>query len=301
MPKLAQNVGPAISGEVNPMAELVSMANMNFSVLENINTASLADMTPSVDVSLASPGGVGHVNFAGMGSTRAKSSSSEHVKNRNPPNIPAQGNKRPSFMEPLPSKKPNAIGQILDIFKDTNKSIVEDHAETQRQIRQTLEYERKTKGIMDRTQAEVHNLNIRLEDTENTSGKLVWKITDMRRRRQAEREGAVPFILSPCFNSHRYGYKMQIKAYLNGDGVGLGKHLSIFLTILKGHYDDILPWPFTQKVTFMVMDQTGQGKDIQGAFRPDGTTSSFQKPVSYANVSMGCPQFMSLEVFKDEK
>ncbi len=32
--------------------------------------------------------------------------------------------------------------------------------------------------------------------------------------------------------------------------MGRGKYLSVFFVIMRGEYDDLLPWPFKQKVTF---------------------------------------------------
>ena len=94
---------------------------------------------------------------------------------------------------------------------------------------------------------------------------------------------------------------MQIMAYLNGDGPEMGKYLSVFLVILRGYYDEILPWPFARKITFAVMDQTGQGKDRRESFTPVGTdTACLEKPVGFNNTPMGCGRFMPLQILNDE-
>jgi hypothetical protein len=36
--------------------------------------------------------------------------------------------------------------------------------------------------------------------------------------------------------------------YLNGDGSGKKTHLSLFIVIMRGEYDALLPWPFRNKV-----------------------------------------------------
>ena len=48
---------------------------------------------------------------------------------------------------------------------------------------------------------------------------------------------------------------MCARIYLKGDGMGKGTHRSLFFVIMRGEYDAILPWPFRQKVTFMLLDQ----------------------------------------------
>ena len=46
----------------------------------------------------------------------------------------------------------------------------------------------------------------------------------------------------------RNGYKMCIRAYLNGDGIGKKTHLSVFFVLMKEKFDPLLNWPFDYKV-----------------------------------------------------
>jgi TNF receptor-associated factor 2 len=57
-----------------------------------------------------------------------------------------------------------------------------------------------------------------------------------------------PSPTSPAFYTSRYGYKMCLRVYLNGDGTGRGTHLSLFFVVMKGPNDALLRWPFNQKV-----------------------------------------------------
>lgn len=62
---------------------------------------------------------------------------------------------------------------------------------------------------------------------------------------------AVPLPHHPtptAFYTSRYGYKMCLRVYLNGDGTGRGTHLSLFFVVMKGPNDALLRWPFNQKV-----------------------------------------------------
>lgn len=52
-----------------------------------------------------------------------------------------------------------------------------------------------------------------------------------------------------AFYTSKYGYKMCLRIYLNGDGTGRGTHLSLFFVVMRGHSDALLKWPFNQKVT----------------------------------------------------
>ena len=62
---------------------------------------------------------------------------------------------------------------------------------------------------------------------------------------------------------------------------------------VQGEYDDILTWPFKQKVTLVLMDQLNQSENISESFKPDSMSSSFQKPISRMNVASGCPRFVA--------
>ena len=77
-----------------------------------------------------------------------------------------------------------------------------------------------------------------------------------------------------------------------GDGIGKGTHLSLFFVIMRGEFDNNLQWPFTHKVTFKLINQSG-GRDIVDTFQPNPKSSSFQKPNSEMNVASGCPRFVS--------
>ncbi|XP_070286326.1 TNF receptor-associated factor 2 isoform X1 [Myotis yumanensis] len=121
-------------------------------------------------------------------------------------------------------------------------------------------------------------------------GVFVWKISDFTRKRQEAVAGRTPAIFSPAFYTSRYGYKMCLRVYLNGDGTGRGTHLSLFFVVMKGPHDALLRWPFNQKVTLMLLDQNNR-EHVIDAFRPDVTSSSFQRPVGDMNIASGCPLF----------
>ena len=48
---------------------------------------------------------------------------------------------------------------------------------------------------------------------------------------------------------------MCVRVDANGYGEGAGTHVSVFAFLIKGRNDDNLPWPFTGKVTFMLLNQ----------------------------------------------
>ncbi|XP_069370055.1 uncharacterized protein gramd2b [Paralichthys olivaceus] len=150
----------------------------------------------------------------------------------------------------------------------------------------------RTVGLKDLTVAEMEG---RLREMSATTfdGVFVWRISDFAKKRQDAIAGRAPAMFSPAFYTNKYGYKMCLRIYLNGDGTGRGSHLSLFFVVMRGLSDALLKWPFNQKVTLMLLDQSNR-EHIIDAFRPDVTSSSFQRPVSEMNIASGCPLFCPL-------
>ncbi|NXW47790.1 TRAF2 factor, partial [Nyctiprogne leucopyga] len=151
-------------------------------------------------------------------------------------------------------------------------------------------------GLKDLAMAEMEE-KIRTMEASTYDGIFIWKITEFARKRQEAITGRSPAIFSPAFYTSKYGYKMCLRVYLNGDGTGRGTHLSLFFVVMKGPNDALLRWPFNQKVTLMLLDQSNR-EHIIDAFRPDVTSSSFQRPITEMNIASGCPLFCPVSVME---
>ncbi len=121
-------------------------------------------------------------------------------------------------------------------------------------------------------------------------GTFMWKIDNISQRMADALKGKYPTEQSKPF--YVYDYKMCLEIHILGGGNGKNTHMSLFLVIMKGEFDNVLQWPFTSKVTFKLINQTGN-RDIIDTFQPDPMSSSFQKPKSDMNIASGCPRFVS--------
>ena len=81
------------------------------------------------------------------------------------------------------------------------------------------------------------------------NGILIWKVNEVEKRIEEAKTGKILSLYSPPFFTSLHGYRMCLRLYLDGDGQGKGTHLSLFLVIMKSDYDDLLTWPFKQKVS----------------------------------------------------
>ena len=60
---------------------------------------------------------------------------------------------------------------------------------------------------------------------------------------------------SPHFYTHSNGYKMCLRVDANGNASGQGTHLSVFVYLLQGEFDDQLEWPFRGNITVKLVNQ----------------------------------------------
>lgn len=138
-------------------------------------------------------------------------------------------------------------------------------------------------------------LRIQLLERATYNGILLWKVDEFERRRKEAKEGVTMSLYSTPFYTGRHGYKMCARIYLNGDGLGKNTHMSFFFVVMRGPIDELLPWPFKQKVTLTLINQLGK-KHVTDSFRPDPNSSSFQRPGRREmNIASGCPMFIRLE------
>uniref|UniRef100_A0A8C4HQ89 TNF receptor-associated factor n=1 Tax=Dicentrarchus labrax TaxID=13489 RepID=A0A8C4HQ89_DICLA len=131
------------------------------------------------------------------------------------------------------------------------------------------------------------DLRFQVLETASYNGTLIWKIRDYKRRKQEAVAAKTLSLYSQPFYTGYFGYKMCARVYLNGDGMGKGTHLSLFFVVMRGEYDALLPWPFKQKVTLMLMDQGPSRKHLGDAFKPDPNSSSFRRPAAEMNIRPG--------------
>ena len=138
-------------------------------------------------------------------------------------------------------------------------------------------------------------LRIQLLERATYNGILLWKVDEFERRHREAIEGITMSLYSTPFYTGRHGYKMCARIYLNGDGLGKNTHMSFFFVIMRGPIDELLLWPFKQKVTLTLINQAGK-KHVSDSFHPDPHSSSFQRPGRREmNIASGCPMFIRQE------
>lgn len=130
----------------------------------------------------------------------------------------------------------------------------------------------------------------RFRQLESTAydGKLIWKVHDYQRRKDL----GAPLNSSP-FYTGRSGYKLSARVYPDGEGAFRGTHLGLYVMLMRGDFDSLLPWPFRQTVTLTVLDQSGSRNHVNCSFTPDGVGETYRRPTADSNAALGYSCFIS--------
>nr|XP_014346160.1 PREDICTED: TNF receptor-associated factor 1-like [Latimeria chalumnae] len=83
-------------------------------------------------------------------------------------------------------------------------------------------------------------------------GTFVWKILNFRFKLWQAVTGIQLFLDSNAFYTDQYGYKMNLRIYLDGSEEVRATHLSLYIRLLKGEFDALLDWPFQRQVSFIL-------------------------------------------------
>jgi len=186
----------------------------------------------------------------------------------------------------------------LSIQAQTIKKDSEQTGGLQTGIGQCITAINQVNGLLNDDGLKVNMLAVR-----NINGILIWKLNEVEKRIEEARTGKILSLYSPPFFTSLHGYRMCLRLYLDGDGQGKGTHVSLFLVIMKSNNDNLLSWPFKQKVTLYLLNQQdpyNTRAHIAQAFRPTETSTSFQKPMGPFNTASGFPRFAPIAKLYDK-
>ena len=135
---------------------------------------------------------------------------------------------------------------------------------------------------------------------------LSWRINDVEKLLSRAREKSSTVLESSPFYSANHGYKLKLYVYPNGDITNKHNYLSVFLVLMEGEYDSLLPWPFHQRITFILVDQLERSaeekKNIVMELTTDPTRSSCAKPSGkVVKPSIGFTRFVTHKNLKTRR
>uniref|UniRef100_F1L9S2 TNF receptor-associated factor 1 n=1 Tax=Ascaris suum TaxID=6253 RepID=F1L9S2_ASCSU len=133
------------------------------------------------------------------------------------------------------------------------------------------------------------------------SSQYLWRLSNYSNIYANARRGQPAVVYSTVFSSHRHGYKLALAFAPYGDSDAIGESNSIFLTIIRGEYDAILPWPFICPITFTMINQKN-GENVSRILTPRVTDANMiflNRPNSERNPAFGLKSFVELRMMEE--
>ncbi|CAH3168679.1 unnamed protein product [Pocillopora meandrina] len=137
------------------------------------------------------------------------------------------------------------------------------------------------------------------------NGTYTWRIEKFRDCYQDAISGTSPTKYSPPFyTSLHCGYNLCMRINMNGvdDGVddGVGKHVALFIHLMRDDHDDFLQWPFAKKFRLSILNQSGdegEHHDISKTLVAEPKWKASQRPEAPHNYyGLGYPKFAPIEL-----
>ena len=101
---------------------------------------------------------------------------------------------------------------------------------------------------------------------------------------ETSKENKTTWFSSP-FYTHSHGYKLCLVVYPNGKGDGSDTHVSIFIRLMQGEFDDELDWPFKGNISIQVLNQ--QARPAWRTVQPKLHVVHFTEALPESNRVMG--------------
>ncbi len=129
---------------------------------------------------------------------------------------------------------------------------------------------------------------------------FIWCIDDVAQemlnaQRCNQQEVRDHGVRSQAFYIHKGGYRIRLILFFDGLNAGKGTHLSVYVHMSQGYYDDILTWPIDCVMSFELKDHVNR-IDHKRSFGTKGL-AGFDKPMSSVradNKFSGIPKFARL-------
>lgn len=137
------------------------------------------------------------------------------------------------------------------------------------------------------------------------NGTYTWRIKNYVQCREDSINGLTTPKYSRPFYTSCYGYKLCMRINLNGVEGEVGKHVALYVHMMRGDYDDNLDWPFAGTFTLSILDQSDDvscHRHISHTFKAEPNLQAFQRPIAPHNSrGYGSDKFASLEQISESQ
>ena len=285
------------------LKELLNSFEENRTILHNIK-----DKTSGIEKTLAET----NKETSALQSMLDETAAVINGKDMKTTKLKEQMNKLEELIESSEKKKSTFVA-FHDKFKELQKNVENrinfaNHGEKKSSGNKEKSAVDTKKGLVDKvkrlgesnkaheTQLTDLSIKIRIFQCSSNDGRYIWKLDNLRNRFTEALSGKVDELYTPPLYTSAFGYKYSAKVMLYGtkDKVVNNnvKHLSFYIVIMQGDYDEILQFPFPYPISITLLN-TSKKADITHTLYPDPNKVHFQKPYKNMNPAIGFSRFCS--------
>ncbi|XP_064478583.1 TNF receptor-associated factor 3-like [Ornithodoros turicata] len=130
------------------------------------------------------------------------------------------------------------------------------------------------------------------DDVVCPDGVFHWRLSEYGRAKRRERHAPKKYTSSPSFYTGTPGYHLKLRLFLNGIGQSRrGKFMAVNLVLMQGRHDAEVQWPFRQKVTVMLLDQSPGGQHVSYTINDPG----FPRPQTDYTIPYVWQEFIAID------
>eukprot|EP00795_Rhopilema_esculentum_P014579 gene14579-5652_t len=155
-------------------------------------------------------------------------------------------------------------------------------------------------AMISELRAQIDECSVIVDDLQHGSqnGTLLWKVCSFREQLNKALSQRNFSVFSPVIYTSKFGYKLCAQLFPAGSTDSSGKYMSIYFHLLPSDHDDVLRWPFSNKISFTLIDQADhpeEARNVSYTIVPAPNASNYQKPNQKMSEGRGCHQFLSLQ------
>ena len=187
-----------------------------------------------------------------------------------------------------------------DLEEHDNEKMKDHLMMTKNELATTKTQHNETKAQLDAALKQINNLRAMLVyRTHLDSMVTMWKVScpvTIKMTAYKDRKENQMKWYSIYFYTHKKGYKMRLNVDADGHGDGESTHLSVFLYLMRGLYDDELTWPLRGEFEIKLLNQISDSEHHSVMVVYDDTPDDYNGRVIGANRSeWGFQKYISNE------
>ena len=150
-------------------------------------------------------------------------------------------------VQTLDQQLQHRVTSRLQALEEENKDLILKHQATEEEVETLVEENEALRQKQQITEEDIQTLRQETLKLKLDLTQLSGFPVDFRCKQTNDE------MYSPAFYTHPHGYRMCVAVHPNGSGErGRGTHVSLYVFMMQGPFDDDLKWPFRGEITLQI-------------------------------------------------